>query len=48
VAALRNKMERGFGAYPDQLSYAICARDEVCDPPLGALAVTADDIFNPA
>lgn len=48
LADLRNKVERGVGAYPHQLRYAVCARDEIRNVPYDVLAVTAVDLFSPA
>jgi hypothetical protein len=47
IADLQGKVERGLGAYPDDLTYAVCARDEVQNTPYNALALTAADLFSP-
>lgn len=44
---LRRKVERGLGAYPRNLRYAVCARDAVHDVPYDVLALTAADLFSP-
>lgn len=45
IADLQAKVERGLGAYPDDLTYAVCARDEVHNAPYDAIALTAEDLF---
>lgn len=46
ITQLRSKVERGLGARPSELTYALCAREEVHDAPYDALALTAADLFS--
>lgn len=45
VAALRTKVERRLGAYPQALRYAVCTRVNAAELPYDALGYTADDVF---
>lgn len=48
LADLRQKVERGVGAYPHRLRYAVCARDQLHNVPYDVLGLTAADLFTPA